>query len=76
MKVFEKNADYGNPILEKSFRFSVRIVKFYLLRIKNEYHLKDILNPKNSLEMNFLPKADSKMLFHNVLLSGLTPTSM
>ncbi|MEW6652093.1 MAG: four helix bundle protein [Bacteroidota bacterium] len=43
MKVFEKHVEYGNPILEKSFRFSVRIVKFYLLRIKNEFHLKDIL---------------------------------
>jgi len=43
MKVFEKNVEYGNPILEKSFRFGSRIVKFYLIRIKQEYHLKDLL---------------------------------
>jgi four helix bundle protein len=43
MKIFEKNYEYGNPILEKSFRFGVRIVKFYLMRIKDEYHVKDIL---------------------------------
>jgi four helix bundle protein len=43
MKVFEKNIEYGNPILEKSFRFGVRIVKFYLVCVKKEYHVKDIL---------------------------------
>ncbi|MDQ7815665.1 MAG: four helix bundle protein [Melioribacteraceae bacterium] len=43
MRVFEKNIEYGNPILEKSFRFGVRIVKFYLVRVKKEYHVKDIL---------------------------------
>lgn len=43
MKVFEKHSEYGNPILEKSFRFGVRIVKFYLMRIKEEYQIKDIL---------------------------------
>lgn len=43
MKVFEKNVEYGNPILEKSFLFGSRIVKFYLIRIKQDYHLKDLL---------------------------------
>jgi four helix bundle protein len=43
MKVFEIHYEYGNPILEKSFRFGVRIVKFYLMRIKDEYQIKDIL---------------------------------
>ncbi len=43
MKVFEKHSEYGNPILEKSFRFGVRVVKFYLIRIKEEYQIKDIL---------------------------------
>ena len=42
MKVFEKNYEYGNPILEKSFRFGIRIVKFYLLHIKDEYQIKDL----------------------------------
>ncbi|TSA28964.1 MAG: four helix bundle protein, partial [Ignavibacteriales bacterium] len=43
MKVFGKNYEYGNPILEKSFRFGVRVVKFYLMRIKEEYQIKDLL---------------------------------
>lgn len=43
MRVFEKNIEYGNPILEKSFKFSVRIVKFYIIHVKSEYHLNDIL---------------------------------
>ncbi|MCL6099194.1 MAG: hypothetical protein M1391_11515 [Bacteroidetes bacterium] len=42
MKVFEKQYEYGNPILEKSFRFGTRIVKLYLLRIKEEYQIKDL----------------------------------
>lgn len=42
MKVFEKHSEYGNPILEKSFQFSSRIVKFYILRMKNGYQLKDL----------------------------------
>jgi four helix bundle protein len=43
MKVFEKQAEYGNPVLDKSFRFAVRIVKFYSLRLKDEYQVKDLL---------------------------------
>ncbi|MCL4551239.1 MAG: four helix bundle protein [Bacteroidetes bacterium] len=43
MKVFEKHEEYGNPILEKSFQFAVRIVKFYLNRIKESYELRDLL---------------------------------
>lgn len=43
MKVFEKHVEYGNPVLEKSFRFGVRIVKYYSIRIKNDYQIKDIL---------------------------------
>ncbi|NJD21261.1 MAG: four helix bundle protein, partial [Melioribacter sp.] len=35
--------EYGNPVLEKSFRFGVRIVKYYSIRIKNDYQIKDIL---------------------------------
>lgn len=43
MRVFEKNIEYGNPILEKSFLFGSRIIKFYMIRIKQEYHHKDLL---------------------------------
>jgi four helix bundle protein len=43
MKVFEKQAEYGNPVLDKSFRFAVRIVKFYSLRLRDEYQIKDLL---------------------------------
>ncbi|MEW6507318.1 MAG: four helix bundle protein [Bacteroidota bacterium] len=42
MKIFEKHVEYGNPILDKSFKFSSRVVKFYLIKIKDEYHLKDL----------------------------------
>ncbi len=42
MKVFEQHVEYGNPILEKSFRFVTRIVKFYLIHIKNDHHVKDL----------------------------------
>ncbi|MHB8906560.1 MAG: four helix bundle protein [Melioribacteraceae bacterium] len=44
MKVFEKQVEYGNPVLEKSFRFGVRIVKFYSIRLKNNYQIKDLLS--------------------------------
>lgn len=43
MKVFEKQVEYGNPVLEKSFRFGVRIVKYYSIRINKDYQIKDVL---------------------------------
>lgn len=43
MKVFEKNVEYENPIVDKSFKFSVRIIKFYSLKSKQHNDLKDIL---------------------------------
>lgn len=43
MKVFEKQIGYGNPILEKSFDFAVKITKYYVDSIKKDYLLKDIL---------------------------------
>ncbi|MEW6193724.1 MAG: four helix bundle protein [Bacteroidota bacterium] len=43
MKIFEKHYEYGNPILDKSFRFGAKVVKFYLIRIKNDFQIKDIL---------------------------------
>lgn len=33
MFVFENDVEYGNAVLDKSFRFSVRIVKLY------DYHI-------------------------------------
>lgn len=39
----KKNVEYGNPILEKSFRFAVRIVKYYSIRIKEGTQIKDVL---------------------------------
>jgi len=43
MRVFEKQYEYGNPVLDKSFRFAVKVVKSYSLHIKNDFHLKDLL---------------------------------
>ncbi len=43
MKVFEKHYEYGNTILEKSFRFGKTIIKFYLIRTKNDFHVKNLL---------------------------------
>lgn len=43
MKVFEKQIAYGNPILEKSFDFAVKITKYYIESIKKDYLIKDIL---------------------------------
>ncbi|GAB4144060.1 MAG: four helix bundle protein [Ignavibacteriales bacterium] len=43
MKVFEQQVGYGNPVLEKSFNFSVKITKFYIKLIKHDYSLNDIL---------------------------------
>ena len=36
MFVFEKEVKYGNAIVEKSFDFAVRIVKFYKIHIKKD----------------------------------------
>lgn len=43
MRVFEKQVGYGNPVLEKSFNFSVKITKYYIQSIKKDYFLKDLL---------------------------------
>ncbi|MDP2038639.1 MAG: four helix bundle protein [Ignavibacteria bacterium] len=40
--VSEKIENYGNPVLEKSFSFGVRVVKFYSSKIKINYHNKDL----------------------------------
>ncbi len=43
MFVFEKEVKYGNALVEKSFSFSVRIVRFYMFLLKNNKHIEPIL---------------------------------
>jgi len=40
--ISDKVESYGNPVLEKSFRFGVRIVKYYSSKINTNYHYKDL----------------------------------
>jgi len=40
--ISDKVESYGNPVLEKSFKFGVRIVKYYSSKIKSNYHYKDL----------------------------------
>ena len=77
MKIFEKNIGYGNPILEKSFNFGIRILKFYLIRIKEDIYLKDIykqlLRSGTSIGANVAEsqEASSKKDFINKLTIAL-----
>lgn len=43
MFVFEKEIKYGNPIVEKSFAFAIRIVKFYQVFNKKDYSISPLL---------------------------------
>ena len=43
MFAFEKEIKYGNALVEKSFDFSTRIVKFYLFLLKNNRHIEPLL---------------------------------
>ena len=43
MKVKEESIKYGNVVLEKSFNFSVRILKFYRFLLKQDRSLEPIL---------------------------------
>lgn len=43
MKVKEKSIKYGNVVLEKSFYFSVRILKLYRFLLKQDRSLEPIL---------------------------------
>jgi len=56
MIIKEETVKYYNPILEKSFNFSVRIVKFYQLKIKHNYNLdplfKQLLRSGTSIGAN------------------------
>lgn len=42
MIIKETTAKYYNPILEKSFHFSVRIVRFYKVKSLNNYNLNSL----------------------------------
>lgn len=56
MFVFEKDVKYGNVIVEKSFGFAKRIIKFYAISIKDIYNfsplLKQILRSGTSIGAN------------------------
>lgn len=43
MIINEKTAQYYNPIVEKSFHFAVRIVKFYRFKSKDNFDLNPLL---------------------------------
>jgi four helix bundle protein len=70
MKVAEKHEGY-NSILEKSFAFSVRIVKFYIYELKKhrdiEPLLKQVLKSGTSIGANIseAQEASSKKDFIN-----------
>ncbi|HMU43419.1 MAG TPA: four helix bundle protein [Ignavibacteriaceae bacterium] len=42
MIIKEPTAKYYNPILEKSFHFAVRIIKFYKVKLKDNYNLNSL----------------------------------
>lgn len=73
MFVFEKSVKYGNVVLEKSFKFSIRVVKlFEYLIIKNrniEPLLKQLLRSGTSIGANITEalSAYSKKDFINKL---------
>ena len=56
MIIKEETVKYYNPILEKSFTFSVRVVKFYQLKNKDNYSLnplfKQLLRSGTSIGAN------------------------
>ncbi len=43
MKVSEESIKYGNVVLEKSFKFSVRIIKLYKFLLKNDFSIEPII---------------------------------
>lgn len=38
----ESTEKYYNPILEKSFKFAIRIIRFYKLKLSTDYHLNSL----------------------------------
>ncbi len=40
--VMENGESYGNAILDKSLSFAVRVIKFYKIKIKNNYELQSL----------------------------------
>ncbi len=77
MKVFEQHAEYGNAILEKSFRFGIRTVKFYVMKNKEQRSLdalfKQLLRSGTSIGANVSEsqEAASKKDFINKLSIAL-----
>ena len=43
MFVFEKEIKYGNTVVEKSFKFAIRIIKFYRIFNKKDYSISPLL---------------------------------
>jgi four helix bundle protein len=43
MIIKEETIKYYNPILEKSFKFAVRIVRFYKIKLSSDYNLNPLL---------------------------------
>ena len=43
MFVFEKEVKYGNTVVEKSFKFAIRIIKFYRIFNKKDYSISPLL---------------------------------
>ena len=41
--VMENGESYGNAILDKSLSFAVRVIKFYKIKIKNNYELQSLI---------------------------------
>lgn len=44
MFVFEKSIAYGNPVVEKSLKFAIRVVKLYKYLIKKDRNLFAVYN--------------------------------
>jgi four helix bundle protein len=64
LKVFEKNSEYGNPLVDKSFKFAVRILKFYKYQITKsaQYNslLKQLLRSGTSIGANVSESQESE----------------
>ncbi len=44
MSVYEKSPVYGNPIVDKSLKYAIRIVKLYKYLVKNDKDLTAVYN--------------------------------
>ena len=75
--IMDANESYGNVILEKSLEFAVRVVKFYKLKIKNNFEIesvfKQLLRSGTSIGANVseAQDAESKSDFIHKLMIAL-----